>query len=293
MPSVIKRLADLWLNWGRRDIAAEAAARDRVAGLRPVVVVTGGSRGIGYALAERFAEAGYEVAIIARNQPDLADAARRIGQRTGQRVTAIACDISRPEACGEIKSRLAAAGLYADILINNAGVGLAGPFPSHEPPEIDQLLQLNIVALTDFVRAFLPEMLERRRGGILNIGSLGGAAPGPHQATYYASKAYVASLTEAIASEAAGRGVRIAVVLPGPVATGFHAAMGADKSLYRQLLPELAPDAVARASYRGFIIGRRVIVPGIFNQLLYISLKLMPHGVTVPLIGWLLRRPGD
>jgi short-subunit dehydrogenase len=132
-------------------------------------------------------------------------------------------------------------------------------------------------------------MMSRGRGGILNIASLGGYAPGPHQAAYYASKAYVLSLTEALAAEASGLGVRICVVAPGPVETGFHADMGAEHALYRQLLPSMTPEQVAASAYRGFRFGRRVVIPGVFNRLLFTSLKVLPHPISVPLVGLLLK----
>ncbi len=124
------------------------------------------------------------------------------------------------------------------MLVNNAGIGLSGRFDDHSHEEIEALLALNVTALTRLMRHVLPQMRARGRGGVLNIASLGGYVPGPHQAVYYASKAYVISLSEAVASELAGTGVRVAVVAPGPVATGFHAAMGAENARYRAWLLE-------------------------------------------------------
>jgi hypothetical protein len=98
-------------------------------------------------------------------------------------------------------------------------------------------------------------------------------------------------LTEAIASEVSGQGVRISALLPGPVDTAFHAEMGADRSLYRYLLPSMSAESVARSAYRGFMFGNRVIVPGISNVFFYVALRLLPHALTVPMIYWLLRRP--
>jgi short-subunit dehydrogenase len=135
----------------------------------------------------------------------------------------------------------------------------------------------------------LPGMLARGRGGVMNVASLGGLAPGPYQAAYYASKAYVVSLTEAVASEIAGLGVRLTALAPGPVNTGFHAAMGAEHSFYRQLIFPLSPEGTAKAAYRGYVLGRRLVVPGLFNKLLAIALRILPHTLLLPLIGWLLR----
>ncbi len=283
---VATQIVDLWLMRGRRLTADERSARAAAAHLSPAVVVTGGTRGIGAAIARRFAISGSRVAIVSRgiSHPDSPLPAGSVS---------ITCDAADPRAFALISERLAAEGLYLDVLVNNAGVGLAGPFTSHAEADIDALLALNIAALTRLTRAALPDMLARRRGGILNVASLGAYTPGPHQAAYYASKAYVLSLTEALAAENAGRGLRFSALATGPVNTAFHAAMGAEASLYRQLMPALSPDRAARAAYRGFMLNQRVIAPGLLNRAALGALKILPHPLTVPLVRWLLRRPQD
>lgn len=290
MQPLFARFADIWTRRyviGSRKIDAAHAA---VGAGAPAVVVTGGSRGIGYAIAKCFAGNGHRVAIVARNETDLTAAAARLA-RDGYDVLAIACDITSTDAANRITAALDDAGLYADILVNNAGIGISGPFAENSDEAIAAALAINIGSLTRLTHAFLPAMLQRASGGILNLSSLGAKVPGPYQAVYYASKSYVTALTEAIASENAGQGVRFCVVLPGPVNTGFHADMGADTSLYRRVVPPLSPDQVARSSYRGFTNGRRVIVPGIVNKLLYVALKLLPNAITVPFTRALLRPP--
>ena len=125
------------------------------------------------------------------------------------------------------------------MLVNNAGTGLAGPFLTDAPDDLSHLNAVNIDGLTRLTRAALPDMIARQRGGILNMASLGAYVPGPNQAAYYASKSYVLSLTEALASEVSGQGVRVAAMAPGPVNTTFHRDMGAEASFYRLLLPSL------------------------------------------------------
>lgn len=144
------------------------------------------------------------------------------------------------------------------------------------------------MSLTRMMRAALPPMRARGTGGILNVASLGGMTPGPYQAAYYASKAFVISLTEAVGHEVRGEGVRIAVVAPGPVETNFHAAMGAEGAFYRAIVPSASPEAVARSAYRGFMLGRRVIVPGILGTASALALRLLPHALSVPMVGRLL-----
>ncbi len=285
------RLADLWIGRKSFDQKAVEQARAAVAHLKPIVVVTGGSRGIGAALAMRFAEAGNDVAIAARNREGLAAAAKLISEKTHQRVIEIEMDITTSNAARSIEVTLAAQGFYIDVLINNAGTGLSGTFEHMQPADIDALIGLNISSLTRLMRHVLPGMRARRRGGIINVASLGGVVPGPYQAAYYASKAYVISLTEAVAAETSGEGVRLAALLPGPVNTPFHTDMGADRARYRSILPAQSPETVARITYRSFRLGQRVIIPGIFNHLSFGALRLLPHPVSVPIMAWLLAPP--
>jgi uncharacterized protein len=266
-------------------------ARKAVAHLKPAVVITGGASGIGLALARRFLEAGHETVIVGRTASKLEAAAEHLKSGTGSSVTTIICDVSQSDALDKIAAGLNGAGLYLDVLVNNAGMGLAGPFLSHSQADLSRLIAVNIETVTRLTRAVLPDMLARQRGGVLNVASLGADVPGPNQAAYYASKSYVVSLTEAIASEYSGQGVRISALLPGPVNTAFHEDMGAEQSLYRLVLPSMAAESVARSAYRGFMLGNRVIVPGVSNIFFYLALKVLPHAITVPFVYWLLRRP--
>jgi short-subunit dehydrogenase len=283
---LITRLIDLWIS---RRAEYNEAALQAVAHLKPAVVVTGGSRGIGLALARRFAKAGHDVVLIARHAVPLRAAAEAIEREL--RVTAIplALDVTAIDAPQQIDGALAAHGLYADILVNCAGIGLAGPFERHSEEALTLLLDLNVIALTRLMRHSLPAMLARGRGGIMNVASLGGLVPGPYQAAYYASKSYVVSLTRATAAEIEGRGVRLTAVAPGPVDTGFHEAMGTELSFYRQVIFALSAAQTARAGYRGYTLGQHLVVPGVINKLLQVALWIIPHMLLLPLIGWLLR----
>lgn len=256
---------------------------------KPIVLVTGGSRGIGEELALKFSQSGHDVAILARSARGLEASAARIKTQTGRAIVCIACDVSDPVTPAKIDAELLARGFYLDILVNNAGVGLGGAFIGHSSADLEALIAINVAAPSRLMSHALPAMVARGRGGILNVASLGGYAPGPYQAAYYASKCYIIALTEAVAAEAIGSGVRVAVVAPGPVNTTFHASMGADSAFYRYVIPPMSAARVAGAAYRGFMRGQRVIVPGLLNKVLLLFLKIFPHPMSVPIVGWLLK----
>jgi short-subunit dehydrogenase len=262
------------------------------AGQRPITVITGASGGIGMALARQFARGGHDLLLIARNTEALYQAAASIRADAKVEVGTLVLDITAPDAVGRIEAELTRQGAYADVLVNSAGIGLAGPFLEQSPDGIDRLVDLNIRALTTLTRHFLVGMRARGRGGILNLASLGGYAPGPYQAAYYASKAYVISLSEALSAETSGEGVRVCVLAPGPVATPFHQRMQGETGLYLRLLPVSNPDGVARAGYLAFALGWRVVVPGLFAPILALAMRLTPHRILVPIVGWLLKPRG-
>lgn len=284
--TLLSSIADRWIG---RNAYAEPQALAAVAGLLPAVAVTGGSKGIGKAIARRVASGGDNVILIARGETALQAAETEIAKAApGVLVASLALDVTDAGAPQSIVEFAKSRGLYVDVLVNNAAIGLSGEFTACDPATLDDLLQLNILALTRATRRLLPDMVARGRGGVLNLSSLGGYAPGPYQAAYYASKAYVTSLTEALRFETQGRGVRIALVAPGPVETRFHREMGADRAFYRWVVPSLDPDAVAGVVWRGFRLGRSTIVPGVVNNLLAAALWVLPHAVLVPIIAVLL-----
>lgn len=286
---MLRRLADLWLSRSR---VVDPAAVEAVRGLSPAAVVTGASEGIGRAIADRLAAEGLAVILVARRAEPLDKAAAVIAERSGATTLAVAVDVTAPEAISRIEAAAAAAGLYVDMVVNSAGIGLGGEFVTHAADDIERLLDLNVTAATRLMRHWLPGMLARGRGGVLNVASLGAYAPGPHQAAYYASKAYLVSLTEAVAYECRGRGVRISAVTPGPVETRFHARMGADNALYRWLIPAPSPASVARAAISGYHVGRVVVWPGLVAPVVGSFLAVTPRFLLVPIVGWLLKPRG-
>jgi short-subunit dehydrogenase len=257
-----------------------------------MTVITGGSEGIGYALARQFAAAGHDLVLVARRPELLIKAAATIRTEYNVEAIAVPLDVTSPDAAATLDATLAANRAYADVLVNSAGMGLAGPFDAQAPEAILRLIDTNMRALTALTRYYLPGMRIRGRGGILNLASIGAYAPGPYQSAYYASKSYVLALSEAIAAEVAGEGVRVCALAPGPVNTAFHARMGAEQSLYRYLVPPASADSVARAGYAGYLLGWRVVVPGILNPFLALAMRIMPHRILIPIIGWLVKPRG-
>jgi short-subunit dehydrogenase len=286
MMGALEHLLQAWRRrWWQQDAERMAAYAE----LRPMTVITGASEGIGYALARRFAKGGHDLVLIARGAAALNAAADRIRAEFKVLAVPLALDVTSEGAIPAIEAALARHGAYADVLINSAGTGFAGRFEEQAPEAVARLIDLNVRALTALTRHFLSGMRVRGRGGVLNLASLGGYAPGPYQALYYASKAYVLSLSEAVAAETAGQGVRVTALAPGPVNTQFHARMQANSAFYRMLVPPASADSIARAGYLGFALGWRVVIPGLVNPLLAIALRVLPHRIVLPIIGWLLQ----
>lgn len=249
---------------------------------RPVALITGASGGIGLELARLCAKGGHDLVLVARTEAKLAELARYLGGMYQVRVEVVPADLRDPAAPGMIMSRVAELGMGVDVLINNAGFGDWGLFGRAEPQRQLDLLQVNITALTHLTRLALPRMVSQHRGRILNVASTAAFAPGPLMATYYASKAYVLSFSEAIGNELAGTGVTVTTLCPGPTRTGFAEEAGVSNANLFAGPNVMAVEPVAAAGYRAMMRGRPLVIPGVMNQLLIFSIRLSPR--------WLLLR---
>jgi uncharacterized protein len=255
----------------------------------PAVVITGATQGLGRALAEEFARAGHTLLLVARDETALATVAKALSSEHNVEVKFVAADLATVEGCDAVEEALARRFLYADILVNNAAIMTAGFFQDQDPATLRRIVDLDVRAVVDLVRRFLPGMIARRSGGILNVASVEGFMPVPYQATYAASKAFVLSLTRALAYETMVTGVRIASLAPGAVATAMHAKAGAEYSRYVQLFPVKSAEEIARIGYRRFMRGRKTIVIGLFNRIGLFLRRFTPDFLIVPLMGWFFR----
>jgi len=247
-------------------------------------IVTGASSGIGRELAHLFAADGYNLVLVARQLEALNALVAEIARDRPVRARALAIDLSQTDAPRRIEGDLARASEVADVVVNNAGFGLQGAYADLPLDRQLAMIQVNVTALTDLTRRFLPGMLSRNRGGILNVGSTAGFQPGPFMAVYYATKAFVLSFSEALHSELSLRGVRVTVLCPGPVPTEFAARAGLKQGGRPPGMLSQSAERVAEAGFRGLMRGKRTVVPGIGNKLITLFIRVVPRRVLLRMV---------
>ena len=258
---------------------------------RQTALVTGASSGIGKELARLLAADGYDLVLVARSGRSLEELASEMRAAHGIKVKVMLKDLSKPGAAEEIFARLDEDSTVIDVLVNNAGFATYDPFAETDASETLDLLALNIVTLTHLTRLSLAGMLSRGRGRILNVASTAAFQPGPLMATYYASKAFVLSFSEALSHELRTSGVTVTALCPGPTRTGFQdRADMHDARIVRLSMMEAS--RVAQAGYRGMQSGKVVVIPGFQNWLLAQSVRFTPRVVVRHIVGWLQGRTG-
>ena len=242
---------------------------------RKTALITGASGGIGLDLARLFARDGYDLFLVARSEERLRSVAAGLEAEFGGKATVIAADLSQPEVAENVHA--ATGGVALDALVNNAGFGLSGPFHELDPKRQLEMVQVNVTSLVHLTRLFLPAMVARRSGRIMNVASTAAFVPGPMMAVYYATKAFVVSFSEAIAEELRRTGVTVTAVCPGPTATGFAEAAEMTKATLFTLMPPMDSARVADVGYRAMNRGRSVVITGVQNRALMGSSKIMPR----------------
>lgn len=245
--------------------------------MKKTVLITGVSGGIGKELADLFARDGYNLVLVARNEAKLKEMSKAYEQQYGTHSIVIPKDVSVTGVPQAIYLELKEKGIIVDYLINNAGFGLYGKFVETDGEQETNMIDVNIKALTIMTKLFVPDMVTRGQGGIMNVASLVGFFPGPMMSVYYASKAYVLSFTEALENELSGTGVTVTALCPGVTATGFvdRSGMGASKMIQNGSI--MKSDEVARIGYRGFLRGDTIIIPGARNRFLAFTPRLLPR----------------
>jgi uncharacterized protein len=252
------------------------------------VLITGASGGIGYELAKLFARDRHNLVLVARNREKLAQVAAEL-QPSGVTIKIIALDLAQSPAPKFLFDQLQNERIAVDILINNAGFGTHGEFAQTAEEEILGQIQLNISALTELTRLFLPSMIKRRAGRIMNVASTAGFQPGPLMAVYYATKAYVISFTEAIANELHDSGVTVTCFCPGATHTAFAKRAGIEESrLFK--LGAMSAEKVARDGYRAVMEGRGLAISGAHNWIVAQSTRFAPRKMVTAVSRWIAEK---
>lgn len=247
-------------------------------------MITGASSGIGEALAGQFAAGGYDLVLVARSADKLAALAKKLSARHKVGAHVEAADLSRRGAAKKLAASLKRQGIAVDVLVNNAGILEPGSFVDIPGTTHQGLIDLNVSGLTAMLGCFLPPMVERGRGRVLNVASIAAFQPVPNLATYAATKAYVLSLTESLSEELAGSGVSVTALCPGITATNM-VSKAQQKNQGLTKIPGIFigdVDDVARQGYRACLKGEVICVPGVVNLAATVSSRAMPK--------WLLRR---
>jgi uncharacterized protein len=253
-------------------------------------LITGASAGLGLEYARLFAADKHDLVLVARRKDRLDLLAAELATAHGIKVHVVAADLMDAKAPEQIIADVKGKGLQIDFLVNNAGFGSNGAFAELEPAKEIGQVQVNIGALVELTRAFVPGMIARKSGRVLNIGSTAGFQPGPFMAVYYASKAFVNSFTEALWYELRGTGVTATLSCPGPTATEFLVVAGNDKTKLARMGMMTAAE-VARGGYKAMFAGKRRVIHGLSNRLAILTVPIAPRTMLLGVVAGLNRKP--
>jgi hypothetical protein len=252
--------------------------------MKNVALITGASSGIGKELAYLHAEQGGDLIIVARSEKGLNQLKAELEKKHQTEVLVLPMDLSLPGAGQQIFDQVQARNIHVDVLINNAGFGALGKFHEHDWASSHQMIQLNVVALAELTRHFLPGMVQRKKGKVLNVSSTAAVVPGPLQAVYYATKAFVTSFSNAIWEELRGTGVTVTNLMPGATDTQFAATADMDKtSLFKN---PTHPRTVAQAGYQAMMAGKLDVYAGLstVRKLQIMALPFTPKKMALKMV---------
>ncbi len=248
---------------------------------RPIALITGASAGIGQDIARVLAGRGYDLVLTARREAELIALGQELTRQNAIVCHIVPADLADPAEPRRLFQETVEKGLQIDVLVNNAGFGDLGPFAEADLGKMLKMVRVNVSALVELTGLFLPGMLRRGHGRVLNVGSVAGFQPGPFMAIYYATKAFVNSFSEAVASEVRGSSVTVTVLCPGPTRSEFAAASGMNATQFFEGRGVLASYPVAEAGVKAMLAGKRVVITGWRNKLLLLAERVLPRSVVV------------
>jgi uncharacterized protein len=252
--------------------------------MQETVLITGGSSGIGMELAGVFAKRGYNLVLVARNVDRLGAVRDALTAAYGIVVTVLPLDLAMPGAPEALVDALREQGVVVDIFVNNAGIGMYGSFIDADPEKLRAMVRTNVMVPTMLARMIGAQMADRGRGKVLNVASLAGFMPGPWMAAYYATKAHVLSMSEALSVELAPHGVTVTALCPGPTATPFMRASGMERSGLVAGRKLYSAKKVAEHGYRALMRGKRVAIPGARAKAIAFGIRLLPRSWVARLV---------
>ena len=260
--------------------------------------MTGASAGIGSEIARLLSARGHNLVIVARREERLVALAEKLSEEHGVRVETVTCDLGEAVSRARIPGRVEDLGLDVEILVNNAGFATGGPFYEADLDRELEQVRVLVEAVVYLTRVFSPGMVDRGRGGILNVASTAGMQPMPYSAGYSAAKAYVLTFSEALHQEMRGHGVTVTALAPGPVDTDFWDIAGWETSTgksFERVVPGtlISPADAARAGVEGLDHGERVVVPGLPIRVGMLASRYIPHAFKLPVLERFMRPGGD
>jgi short-subunit dehydrogenase len=255
---------------------------------RSWALITGASSGIGAQIAHSLARRRYDCVLTARREDRLEVLAKNLEAAHGVGVHVVASDLGRHGGAGDLIEKVSAIGVPVEVLVNNAGFGVYGPFVDQSAERLGQMIELNMVAVTSLTHHYVREMRRRGRGRVLQVASVGAYQPSPLYAVYSATKSYVLSFSEALNHELAGSGVTVSTMCPGLTETEFHDVAAHKKPGWMRIVTMSAGD-VAEIGVRSMLRGRSVVTTGLSNKLMAIIVKLLPRSWATTMAGLSMR----